>query len=134
MFSIGTRVSEKVSKTNARYENPPPVGKVIAQTDDPNVVVVKWDKRWAGDTVNKVKTSALMLEADAKAEYDRLSEEFSKLQTACRERVQEAANKLTEAVKMAEAGGQDLHEMYEAVGPLLRAMDAAGWSTSSLHC
>lgn len=136
MFTKDARVSQKVTKSNVKHNDPPRKGTVIALTDDPNKVVVEWDKGWssAKSEVAKVDVSGLMLEAAAAAEFDRLSAEFEKVEEAIRLVVQESADKLTEAMKMASAHGEELAELHEAVYPLLRAMDSAGWRTSSLHC
>lgn len=135
MFTKDARVSERVTKSNVKHNDPPRKGVVIALTDDPNRVVVDWDKtNWGKSEVAKVDVSGLMLEADGTAEFDRLSAEFEKMQEAIHGVVQEAADKLTEAMKMAQANGEELAELHEAVYPLMRAMNSAGWRTSSLHC
>ncbi len=102
-----------------------------------DVVIVEWD----GGGLDKVVIAKLLNEVDGKAEQDRLEaeaqkleEEFEKVQKACKDKLQKAAELINEAAKVAEAHGQDLMDMYEAVRPLERAMDNAGWRTSSWHC
>lgn len=102
-----------------------------------DVVIVEWDS----GSINKVAVDKLLTEEVGKALQDRLEEdakkleeEFEKVQKACKDKLQKAAELISEAAKLAQSHGQELMDMYDAVGPLERAMDHAGWSTSSWHC
>jgi len=99
--------------------------------------VVEWDN----GHVQKVTARSLMSESEAEVEEQRLNEEATKLEQEYEKarsriaaKIDEAAQALREATKIAEASGSELQDFYDEVRPLMRAMDAAGWSTSSLSC
>jgi hypothetical protein len=102
-----------------------------------NIVIVEWND----GRLDKRDIKVLLNEVDGIAENQRLvdeqsklEDEFAKAEEACRAKLEEAAKLINEAAAIAESGGVDLQEMYDATRPLERAMDNAGWRTSSWHC
>jgi len=100
-------------------------------------VVVEWDN----GNVQKVTARSLMNESEADAEEAKLTAEQSKMEeefevarAKIAAKMNESAAALREAAKLAKEAGADLQDFYDETRPLLRAMDAAGWSTSSLSC
>jgi hypothetical protein len=137
-FVKGTRVAE--THGDLRHDSYPSYGVILSAVEnDRNHFLVEWDNgKYASASdpkrITKVKASDLMLEVDCKAKMDQLDAEFSALEDKVRAKMQIAAGALAEAADLADENGEELIEMYEAVSPLMRAMDEAGWSTSSLSC
>ena len=142
-FKTNDRVAlrQKEVKKGETLQRGTVVGQAKAQVSGLGVpldtLVVEWDN----GNVQKVTARSLMHESEAAAEEQKLEEEASKLEQEfekARSRIaakmDEAAQCLREATKIAEASGTELQSFYEEVRPLMRAMDAAGWSTSSLNC
>lgn len=110
----------------------------LAGPADPNgLVVVEWN----GGRLSKHAITSLLDEKAGEAEnkrlldeQERLEKEFERVETECKTKLEKAADLIREASSLAHSKGKDLQEMYEAVRPLERAMDDAGWSTSSWHC
>lgn len=102
-----------------------------------DAVVVEWDN----GVVQKITIRSLMLESEAVAEETRLAREQEKMEGEYEETRKEIAEKmnaaamaLREAATLAQTAGSELQDFYDEVRPFLRAMDDAGWSTSSLSC
>ncbi len=119
-FAIDSNVHAKANKARK--------GVVIGNklSDGDQVVAVEWaDGTLAKVNVNDIQT-CLSIE-----------EEFKALQSQVGDKIAAAAELLNEANKLAGEAGYclgDSYDFYEQVRPLLRAMDNAGWSTSSLSC
>lgn len=112
-------------------------GKIVGPPNDKNLVIVEWE----GGHLEKKDRSKLLDEKTGAAENqrlvdekERLEKEFEQVEVECKNKLQQAANLIYEASKLAGSKGKELQDMYDAVSPLERAMDAAGWSTSSWHC
>jgi hypothetical protein len=67
-------------------------------------------------------------------EQERLEAEFARVEEVVKEKLAEAAKLVNEAAKLASDADTDIQEMYDATRPLERAMENAGWRTSSWHC
>ena len=115
-------------------------GKIASPIDNThgnNIVIVEWE----GGRLDKRQLKSLLSEVDGIAENQRLLDkqaqleaEFAKVEEACKEKLAEAAKLINEAAAMASDADVDIQEMYEATRPLERAMENAGWRTSSWHC
>jgi len=94
-----------------------------------DMIAVEWDE---GD-LERIHENDLLTEQDMKMEL-----EFK----AVNEKLQQAAILLREAAKSAEKFGKSLEEYdyntderyFPAIRDLMRAMDDAGWRTSSMNC
>lgn len=100
-------------------------------------VVVEWDK----GGVQKVTIRSIILETEAEAEEakltkekEKLEEEFDSAANQIQEKLAKAAKLISESASLAEGAGTDLQSLYEETRPLMRALDDAGWSTSSMRC
>lgn len=109
----------------------------IAGPVNKNVVIVEW----SNGRLDKRDIKSLLNEVDGLAEnqrlldeQERLEKEFAELEVTLTDKLAEAAKLINEAASMAESKGKDLQDMYEATRPLERAMENAGWRTSSWHC
>lgn len=135
MYTNGVRVSELVTK---RKDYGLRKGVVLNDTPDPKGnIMVEWDARGYYDpkkVIEQVHPSKLMLEADAINRSNYLEAEFSALESRLKEKLVAAAKLIDEAAEMAEANGETLAKMYNAVSPLVGSMDGAGWNTSSWGC
>jgi hypothetical protein len=101
------------------------------------VVIVEYE---SGELV-KVALKALLSEGDGvlleqtlTSEAERLEREFAQVETEVAAKLNQAAELVREAGKLADAKGVDILEMYDATRGLERAMESAGWNTSSWHC
>lgn len=115
-------------------------GKILAPLDNThgnNLVVVEWQ----GGQINKMQLHMLFSESDGLKENQRLVEEqerlereFEQAQVECASKLSKAAQLIQEAAKLASSKGTELREMYDETRELMRALDAGGWSTSSMTC
>lgn len=132
---VGTRVA-LVSKTQ-------PCNKGVVKSEPEahkthgHVAIVEWDS----GSLQKVTLRSLLTEAEGVAQDARIKEETERLQRAWEatelqvtQRLAQAAKLIDEATDLAQAAGKDVNDMYEATRPLMRALDNAGWRTSSLSC
>jgi hypothetical protein len=135
-FPTKTRVAVKSTET------PFLRGVVVGEASvfDPRVgetIIVEFDN----GHVSKTAVKALLLEAEASVqerlvddEKSRLERDYETARANIAVKIREAAAALTQATKLAELAGSELQDFYEEVRPLMRAMDEAGWSSSSLSC
>jgi hypothetical protein len=113
-------------------------GPVTTHPSAGEVVVVEWKN----GTLQKVTLRSLILEEEAnriEAELqlakDKLEAEFEKTAEEVGKKLIAAAKLVREAAVIADKAGSDLTtDFYDATHELERAMDQAGWSTSSWHC
>lgn len=112
----------------------PQVGSLNVPLDS---VIVEWDN----GAVQKVTIRSLILESQVEAEEakmmkenEKLEEEFADLTTQIQEKLAQAAKLISESTSLAEEAGTDLQSLYDETRPLMRALDDAGWSTSSMRC
>lgn len=134
------------------YGDEPEFGKVV-DIDLPNgKVKVLWDKDYLNDysePINKttgkkskpirvaveIDPKDLLTEEEAKEKFASLEKEYDTVAKEVRAKLTEAGKLVKEANKMAKKAGVDsLAEMYDAVDPLVDAMDACGWRSSSWGC
>jgi len=134
MFEPGTRVSELVKNRRST----PRKGKVLNESlDDPGLLLVEWDKRPYYEKKNpivKIEPSKLMLEEEADAKATEYELAFGRLEQEVAGKIRDAATLIEEASKIASANGESLDQLHDVTGPLVHAMDAAGWNTSSWGC
>lgn len=102
-----------------------------------DAVVVEWDN----GVIQKITLRSLLLESEAdfeetklKKEQEKLEGEFEETRQKIAVKMNAAATALREAASLAQTSGSDLQDFYDEVRPFMRAMDDAGWSTSSLSC
>ncbi len=107
-------------------------GKIVA-LPTPGKALVQWDDKNYG-LHPEVDLDQILPEAVAQKKYARLEEEFHELEQQISDKMKEAAKLLREANKLAKKSGRNLHDMWEATSPLLNAMDASGWHSSSFDC
>lgn len=128
----------------AGKEAPLRKGKIAGPIDNShgnNLVIVEWTEGWGVGQLNKMQLNALLSEADGLAETTRLvaekeklEREYEQVRTECGSKLAKAAQLIREAATLADSKGADLQEMYDETRDLERAMEAAGWRTSSWHC
>lgn len=104
------------------------VGVVLSQPASAGKVWVKWTE---GDREDEeIDIKVLSLES-SKAD---LEKEFRVIEKQIKEKMKEAAKLVKEANKIAKNAGANLKNLYEAVSPLIDAMDSCGWHSSSWGC
>lgn len=136
-LKVGDRVVKNWKKFD-RYGDNINGGEVLAPptkdalTGNPKVYV-KWDGKWYKPNPEEVEVSKLMTQEESDAQYSKLEKEFEELESEIEIKLAEAGRLILEANAIADRGGVQLSEL-EAIGPLYQAMDACGWSTSSLSC
>ena len=144
-FKVGDRVGTATStyyddiygggrrEGKLRYdpENDPDYG-VISDVLSSGKLMVKWDDSWKNKDNSAVEPSSLLLEKDLKEKLSKLEKEFLEIEKEIKNKMKEAGLKIKEAQKLAKKTGHSLEEMYDAVRPLVDAMDSAGWRSSSL--
>jgi hypothetical protein len=145
VFKVGDRVGYAEPQYNnndrvvpLRYEedDPPAYGVVTAVTDDN--VIIKWDAtRYDAaheGNLDLEDQKSLYPEEELKKKWSKLEEDFTKLEVQVVDKVKAAGKLLREANKIAKKTGHSLEEMYDAISPLMDAMDDCGWNTSSFGC
>ena len=137
LYAVGTRVAHIIDMEEGyTSEGPcePAYGVITALTTDDRLVV-KWDgDYYQSHNSAPISLDEIALEADAKSEFTRLEEEFSKISDALAAKLEAAGKLVVEAAKLAKKHGLELNEMYDTYQPLYDAMDKAGWNTSSFNC
>lgn len=139
-FEKDMRVMKDFEKLNIHEDDRQP-GVIIA---DPRVdpitgeekVYVQWDSTpWRGTNPEEVLTESLISEADGNAKYSQLETEWNVAEAEVKVLINAAAALIDEASEVAsKAGCESLTDMYDSIRPLYRAMDNAGWNTSSFGC
>jgi hypothetical protein len=131
---VGTRVA-LVSKTQPCLKGV--IKSQVEKHKTHDTIIVEWD----GGALQKVTLRSIITEAEGKLqdkqikdEQDRLEQEFDKVQDTIRLKIRLAAASIKEAAALANKAGTDLRDMYEDVGPLMDALDDAGWNPSSFSC
>lgn len=112
-------------------------GSILSHDVANDLYLVEWDKAFSyakTSTITKEMASELKLLTVAQAEQNKLDSEFAILEAQCKEKLAAAAALINEASALASKHRESLHEMYEATSPLMRSLDDAGWSTSSMEC
>lgn len=128
--SVGTVVYQ------AGHAAPLAKGKIAGPLNG-TIAIIEWDD----GRLAKMDIKYLLNEVTGIAENQRmqdeqakLEEEFARVEEIVKEKLAEAAKLVNEAAKLASDADTDIQEMYDATRPLERAMENAGWRTSSWHC
>jgi len=111
-------------------------GKIVGPLNG-SLAIVEWE----GGHISKVDIKNLLAEVAGIAENqrlqdekDRLEREFATVEVAVKDKLADAAKLVNEAAAIANKGNVDIQDMYDATRDLERAMENAGWNTSSWHC
>lgn len=131
-FESGQRISTKPEMVpgDGAYNR---AGTVIGPVPkSPGMVMVEWD--YPQGEITKVSASTLITEEEAEATKLKLEDDFDSLQKQLHDKLQQAAELISEAAEQARKHGHDLSEMYDTIDPLMDALDNAGWCSSSLGC
>lgn len=133
-FKVGDRVVQDFNKYHPDdgdfYR-----GEVVGINDLNDHLFVKWDDKWGfKDKAEEVNPSRILLECEGEVKLNKLESEYSNLHKAILEKINIAAELINDAGEIAVSGGRDLIDMYDAVRPLMLALDNNGWSTSSMRC
>jgi hypothetical protein len=149
-FKEGDRVGEFTSQYQdndyddshtgpLRYDedNDPEYGQVTDVLSS-GKVLVSWDNdyrkqypRYTGPQ----DPAGLAPEEVVKAQYSKLEVEFKEVEKEIKAKLKEASTSIREANKLAKKVGRPLAQMYNMFyGTLYKAMDDAGWRTSSFGC
>jgi hypothetical protein len=138
---------------DGEYSDGPEFGKVVdTEFCTKGKVKVLWDNDYLNATCNAIsKTTGkkvppskvavemdikvLLTEEEAKEKFASLEKEYDAVAKEVRAKLTEAGKLVKEANKIAKKAGVDsLADMYDAVDPLVDAMDACGWRSSSWSC
>lgn len=140
-FKVGDRVGLVAGKDDDdkvipfKYEGPYGDNEtqygVIKKITSEELVSVKWDDL---GLVHNVEVEFLLPEKEAKEKWSSLEKEYKVIEKEIHKKMKEAAVLLKEANKLAKKTGNSLGEMYDAIDPLMDAMDVCGWNTSSFNC
>lgn len=134
-LTVGTKVVSAFS----RYSTCKPHNGIVKAPPQPcrltgkMKVIVEWSY-WNQKKLEEVFTETLMLETEGIALWSKLEAEYKVVEEQVKVKMQEAANAVEEADRIADSAKMNLTEMHDAVQILHHAMDGAGWSTSSLNC
>ncbi len=141
-FTVGMRVARTKKRYNPN-EDDSHYGVVDAvSTSFPDKVFVKWDASWMNNNrgrdwnscMEEVSASSLVPEEEAKTKEAELEKQFREVSQKAAAKVKEAALLIREANQMAVDIGLNLHDMHNAISPLISAMDVSGWNSSSWGC
>ena len=111
-------------------------GKIVGPLSN-GTVIVEWEGGGLGRYTIKTLMNEILGATESQRilnEKDRLEKEFAAVESAVAVKLKEAAKLIREAGSIASKAGKDIQDMYEATSDLERAMDSAGWNTSSWHC
>jgi hypothetical protein len=151
-FAVGDRVVEAAHYSKKSDDNVPGLryheddeysrGTVVAFAageEEPGEVNVQWDRySWESKEspleTHSVPAEHLITEAEFNKQYSKLEAAFKSVQADIKSKMKDAAKLLKDANKLAKKTGCELAEMDDAIQPLLSAMDATGWNTSSFFC
>jgi hypothetical protein len=146
-FAVGDRVAHAVSETYDEYEEThytkyrydpdaeANYGVITSILTTEKQATVKWDNEWYNRYNDEpVNLAELMHEEAFKKLEAKLEEEFNEVEKEVEAKMKDAAKLIKEANKLAKKTGRNLESMYEAVSPLVSAMDASGWRSSSWGC
>lgn len=133
-FKVDERVAQCEEEWNPD-EDTTLYGRVVGYNETNGRVFVKWDGSYYKDKLPyEVSEEDLLTEKEAERENARLEKEYNKFAKPIEKKLEQAAKLLREANEIADEHGKDLSQMHDLVGPLVSAMDDAGWRTSALWC
>jgi hypothetical protein len=132
-FKVGDRVGWPDDEMVFNEDDGPSYGTIVEIVE--GNLKVKWDDSSVQQYHGKklFNQNALWTEAKLKKEWSRLEKEFTVLEVKLSKKIDQAAELLLEANKIALEGGRELIDM-EATYSLLNAMREVGWRTSALNC
>lgn len=111
------------------YDDYTLVGVIRSKESSAGKVWVKWiEGELTEEDDQEVELKVLSLES----ERSELEKEFKETTKLVKEKMQEAAKLVNEAGRLVKP--RRLERMYEAVRPLVSAMDSNGWRSSSWGC
>lgn len=146
-FKIGDRVANATSRyyeneySDAEivplFYNPDGDGLRLGEVTDISAkgkITVKWDGSYGRTETLEAKD--LLTEEEGKARYSELEAEFAVIEKQVAAKVKEIAQGIREANALSKKVGKPLAQMgYEIIyRDLYKAMDDAGWNTSSFGC
>ncbi len=131
-FKVGDRVAKDFNRYNSE-EDDTIRGEVVGFNPKNGKLLVE-QENWRGTEVKEWDPATTLSEAEANEKLSKMEEEYNAVAAQVAEKVAAAAALLNEASSIADKKGFDLQSMYEEVRPLMRALDNAGWSTSSMSC
>lgn len=114
------------------YDDYTIVGTIQDKSAEAGKVFVQWDENDHLDLEEEeVEISLLTLASDR----DQIELDFKAIAKLVKANMQDAARLIRESNKLAEkAHARSLADMYDAVRPLINAMDNSGWRSSSWGC
>lgn len=115
------------------YDDNTLAGTILDKPAEAGKVWISWDEsnNYSEDEEAEVYINILTLESDR----SKIEQEFKNFSKGIKAKIKEAAKLVLEANKMAkEAHASSLADMYDAVAPLISAMDNSGWRSSSWGC
>lgn len=149
-FKVGDRVGEFTSQYQdndyedsttgpLRYdENNSPEYGVVTDVLSTRTVLVKWDDAYRNKYSKyngPLDPATLALEEVVKAQYSALEVEFKEVEKEIKAKLKEVSTGIREANKLSKKVGRPLAQMHDLFyGTLYKAMDEAGWHTSSFGC
>jgi hypothetical protein len=105
------------------------IGVILNEEGSTGKVWVEWiEGKLSGEDDQELDLKVLSLES----ERSELDKEFLQTSKLVKQKMQEAAKLVNEAGKLVKP--RRLERMYEAVRPLVNAMDSNGWRSSSWGC
>lgn len=146
-YKIGDRVAKATCKF---YQNEYSEAEIVPLMYDPDgdglrlgevtdisakgKITVKWDGSYGRTEILEAKD--LMTEEEGKVRYSELEAEFTVIEKQVAAKVKEIAQGIREANALSKKVGKPLAQMgYEIIyRDLYKAMDDAGWNTSSFGC
>lgn len=127
--TVGSRVASFIPEA---YNDGKPSYGVVTDVLSNGQVMVKWDSQYKNASLEN--PSKLCGEVDAQVKWSALEEAFNNVEEKVAAELKKASEFVLSAGQIAKEAGMDLLEMYEATRALERAMEKAGWNTSSWHC
>lgn len=109
------------------------LGTVIDKPAEVGQVWIAWDEsdHHSDGDEQEVDISILTLESDR----SEIEKDYKAVAKLIKQNMKDAAKLITESNKLAKRGhANSLESMYDAVRPLIDAMDASGWRSSSWGC
>jgi hypothetical protein len=107
------------------------VGVIRSKPASDGHVWVKWIEGDFDEEEQEVEISILTLASD----IGEIEKEYAEVSKLIKANMKEAAKLISESHKLAKkAHVKSLESMYDAVSPLINAMDNAGWRSSSWGC
>lgn len=131
--------NEIIKYVHDEYGDNTLIGTVLDKAAKADHVFVSWDESndEFGNSIQhdfgeeEMDVNLLTLASD----LDSIESEFKNYQKQIKKKLKEAAKLVNEAGELAEkAHARSLESMWEATSPLVSAMDANGWNSSSWGC